>query len=410
MMKPVRLDRPALASFAFCVAFSACDGVTDLEAPGTRLIGIDALEYAGAFRVPAQTFGASDLNFSEGPIEVTGSSLFIVGHTYQQAIAEFAIPPLVISETLTDLNMAGVPRQDFVTVLDRAGANPQALDRISAMRWVDGPAGPELIVNAYEYYDAPGDNSHTTLVVRDPEDLAGSPVDGFYAMEGAAHAGGWMTDVPAGWRDLLGGPMIAGHSSGVPIIGRLSVGPSAFVFDPMAIVGTSSPPDPVPTEPLLDYDLGRPLHADLSNASGFNAIWTHLSRAVYGFIVPGTRSYLVLGHSGGHGPDGICYKCTPTGETSSCGGYCAVDPDDYALHYWIFDVDDFVRVRNGELAPHEVQPYESGPFAAPFSAGELGGGSYDADTGLLYVSMQRADRDQGTYANPPVIVAFRVVS
>ena len=36
----------------------------------------------------------------------------------------------------------------------------------------------------------------------------------------------------------------------------------------------------------------------------------------------------------------------------------------------------------------------------------MGGGSYDPETRLLYLSLLKADREQGTYANPPVIVAL----
>jgi len=398
-------------------ALPACDkGLVDASDqereptdPATELLAAPDFEYAGAFRLPAGEFGASSLNFAEGPIDVAGSSLLIVGHSHHQAIAEFTIPALVQSQTLADLNMAGPPRQPFSTVLDRV-ANPQGLDRITALRRIAAPTGTQLIVNAVEYYDAPADNTHTTLVLRQPTNMSTTPIGGFYALEGAAHASGWMTDIPAQWQADLGGSMIAGQSSGLPIIGRLSVGPTAFVFDPSTLVGQADPPNPLPTEPLLDYGLDRPLHTDLFNESGSNTLWTHLSRAVFGFIVPGTRSYVVLGHSGGHGPGGICYKCVPVGETAACGGYCAVDPADGSLFYWLYDVDDFVRVRASTPQPHEVQPYAHGSFASPFSAGQMGGGSYDADSGLLYLSMLRADTAQGQYANPPVIVAFRVGS
>ncbi len=408
-MRPLPLALPALllvvVTLGACSDASAPEELPDL--PGERLLAISDLEYVGAFRLPAGRFGASELNYSQGPLLVQGSSLYIVGHTHEQAVAEFGVPPLVRSEVLQDLSMAAPPRQPFQTLLDRAGANPQSLNRIAALALVDGPAGPELLVNAYEYYDAPGDNTHTTLVVRSPGELAGSRVDGFFSLEGAAHAVGWISQVPPEWQSALGGSWIAGGSSGMPIIARLSVGPSAFIFDPVALTG-NAPPGPVPAEAVLDYDLGRPLHGDLSNESGSNSLWTHLSRAVYGFIPPGTRTYLVLGSSGGHRPGGVCYKCVPSGESHACSGYCAVDSTDYTLSYWLYDVEDLVKVRQGALAPHQVRPYAHGPFVAPFATGEMGGGSFDAETGLLYLTMQRADRAQGAYANPPVIVAFRV--
>jgi hypothetical protein len=384
-------------------------GLPEAGAPSDApLVDIDVLDYVGAFRVPAAGYGASDLNYSEGPIEVVGSSIFIVGHAHHQAIAEFEIPRLVRSSELDALEMAAPPLQPFSTILGRAPNNPEALDRIAGLKMVEGSMGPELLVNAYEYYDAPGDNRRTTLVVRDPGDLAGAEVDGFYALEGAARAAGWMSPVPVEWQAALGGPMIAGASSGIPIISRTSVGPSAYVFDPGALAAEATSGDRVSAHPLLGYDLGTPLHDDLSNVSGTNDLWTHLSRAVFGFIVPGSRTYLTLGHSGGHGPMGVCYKCVPAGTEAACGGYCSRNPADYSLYYWAYDVAEMEAVARGEQVPQALRPYASGPFVAPFATSELGGGAFDDEAGLLYLTMQRADRAQGTYANPPVVVVFEI--
>jgi hypothetical protein len=372
------------------------------------LLSATDLEYQGALRLPAADFGASSLNFSEGPLVYNpkNDSIFIVGHDHQQAVAEFKLPALKNSTNLADLNMAASPTQSFATVLNRASANPQAIDQISGLALFDGPAGQELLVHAYEYYDAPADNTHTTLVLRDASDLAGSKVDGFYAFAGAAHAAGWVSPIPAPWQPLLGGTTLSGASSGVPIIGRLSVGPSAFVFDPADVIGSSAAPGNVATTAVLDFSLAKPLHDDLSNDTGKNDIWTHLSRATFGFIAPGTRSYVTLGSSGGH-KTGVCYKCTPTGASQACGGYCANDSSDYANYYWLWDVNDLVKAKKGELAPSAVRPHAHGEFPTPFS-GEIGGGSFDPASGLLYLTLQGADTDQGQYANPPVIVAYQI--
>ena len=107
-------------------------------------IAFDDFVYEGAFRLPASTFGASSLNYSQGPIEynAASSSLFIVGHSHHQAIAEFPVPPLVVSTSLADLNMAGDPLQPFARVLSRvSGGNPQNIDRIGGMKLI----GQELI-------------------------------------------------------------------------------------------------------------------------------------------------------------------------------------------------------------------------------------------------------------------------
>jgi len=367
------------------------------------------LDYRGAFRLPAADYGASSLNFSEGPIayDPAHHSLFIVGHDHHQAVAEFAIPALVETTTLTSLNMAGAPRQPFATVLGRApiGDDVNLLNQIGGLLVVTGPGGPQLLVNAYEYYDAPGDNWLTTMVVRDATNLAGSTVDGFVAFEGGAgHTSGWMSPIPPAWQAALGGTHLTGQSSGIPIISRTSVGPSAFAFDPGDLMGPGALPDPIQTTKLLDYSLTHPLHADLSNDSRTNALWTHLSRATYGLVVPGTRTYLVVGASGGH-VSGVGYKITQDDGTV-CGGYCAYAAADNYTYYWAYDLDDLIAVRQGTLASWAVLPYEVGQLPVPFPTREIGGGAFDAASGTLYLTLQRADTAQGVYANPPVVAAY----
>jgi hypothetical protein len=134
--------------------------------PELPLLEIRDFQYAGAFRMPSRKYGQSHLSYSQGPIAFNPDrrSLFIVGHAHQQAVAEFAIPELVNSTVLTELNMAADPIQPFTTILDRAsGGNPQGNNRIGGMLYVSGPNGPELLINAYEYYDAPGDNTLSML-------------------------------------------------------------------------------------------------------------------------------------------------------------------------------------------------------------------------------------------------------
>lgn len=402
-------NRRALA-LVLALVLSFSSGVTAEEIQPSQLprLSLGNIVYQGAFRLPANTFGESELNYSEGPLEYnpTRHSLFIVGHSHHQAIAEFAIPSLVNSTQLEALPMVSAPLQEFSTVLGRvSGGNPQELNRIGGIKYLSGPAGPQLVVNAYEYYDAPGDNSHTTLVVRNAENIASSAVEGFFRFPAAAHASGWLSPVPQPWRDILGGDYLTGNSSGIPIISRTSVGPSAFAFTGSSLAGSDPVPDPIPTNTLLDFSLENPLHEDLSNDSGANTLWTHLSRAVYGVIIPGTRTYLTIGHSGGH-ESGVCYKCTQT-NGNTCGGYCARDAGDYYHYYWLWDVNDLVAVRNGTMMPHAVRPYVYGVFPTPFGSKEIGGGSFDPGSGLLYLTLQRADSLQGPYANPPVIAAYR---
>ena len=396
-----------LAPLAAALCLTAC-AQTAPPLADLPLVQITDLAFAGAFRVPTGDVGASTVDYAQGPIALGpgGATLYLVGHAHHQAIAEFAIPALGDGPAPVDLPMAEAPRQPFATVLERAdGGNPQELDSIGGLLLVPGPDGPRLLINAYVYYDAPGAVTHTTLVLRDPGDVAGSPVDGPFAFDGGAgHTAGWLAPIPAAYRDALGGDHLTGHSSGIPIISRSSVGPSAFAFDAAAFAG---PPGGVPTTRLLDFDLAHPLHADL-DADGDNALWTHLSQATVGVIVPGSRTYLTLGHSGGH-RSGVCYKCTQSDGTL-CGGYCARDADDVAAYAWAWDLLDLVAVREGRLAPHDVRPYAYGPLDLPLLGPErrIGGGAFDADRGLLYLTALGADDSQGPYAYAPLVLALRI--
>ncbi len=372
------------------------------------LLHLSDMEYKGAFRLPASTYGGSSLNYSEGPLEYNSvnNSIFIAGHAHHQNIAEFRVPKIIKSKVLNKLHMASAPIQEFISVLDRAtSGNPQSLDRIGGMEFINNANGQQLIINAYEYYDAPGDNSQTTLIARDSNNLATTTMDGYHTFQGGAgHTSGWISPIPQLWRPALGGSYITGQSSGIPIISRTSVGPSAFSFSEAALTGTSAVPNPIPTTKLLDYSLAKPLHTDLSNTTLTNNIWTHLSRAVYGFIVPGTRTYLTIGQSGGHN-SGVCYKCTQN-DGNLCGGYCANDADDYYHFYWLYDVNDLVAVKNGTKKSYNVRPYEYGEFPTPFDTNDFGGGTFDPASNTLYLTVQKADRLQGTYSNPPVVVTF----
>ena len=57
-----------------------------------------------------------------------------------------------------------------------------------------------------------------------------------------------------------------------------------------------------------------------------------------------------------------------------------------------------------------MRPYEYGIFQTPFqeTSNQLGGGAFDASTGRIYLTAQKADRTQGRY-NPPVVMVYKAV-
>lgn len=389
----------ALAVIATLITPSAIAAAQQAP-PDLPRFSITDMNYQGAFRLLRTGGGRTGNGASPGVIALgaDGSSLFIEGHQRTGAVAEFPIVTPSLATDMTELPMTGEAVQGFASVLDRApSGNPQDIDRIRGMLVVDGA----LIVNGIEYYDAPADNTDTTLALADASELADSSVVGWKQMAGAAHAGGWMSPIPEAWQESLGAEYLSGSSAGFPINSRHSTGPSAFAVD---LDPSLSAIDQA--QPLLDFSLANPLAEDRRNESGDNDLWTNESRASYGFIIPGTSTYFTIGQSAGH-ESGISYGPSPRGK-----GYHPNDLSDAYPYYWLWDVDDLVAVRNGQLEPHDVRPYEYGQLDLPFAdfdynnVQRLGGAAYDAASGTFYVSLSKIDYTQGIYSPLPLILTF----
>jgi hypothetical protein len=390
------------------------DAVTtdDADAPeetvvDPELLAIEDLEYLGAFRVSSEDFGVSNSNYAVGTLGFNpeNDSLFLAGHAQHNAIAEFAIPTLGTATDVASLPLVETPLQPFTAVLDASPhGNPDALDRVTGLFCSDG----SLLVNAELWYDAAGTARDTTLVVRDADALGGT-VDGYFELDGAAHAGGYMAEIPEEWRTALGGTHLVGWASNYSIVSRYSVGPSLFVFDPQDLVGSSAGAEgPIATRAWMDFPhagehyLGTDALTTVEGSAP--ALWNFLSRAVYGLIVPGTRTFAAFGSSGGV-DSGIGYKIIQDDGTE-CGGYCAYHADDYYNYYWFFDLDEIL----GASASYEPRPYAFGRWSVPFDDGgehRIIGGTFDDAARVLYLSLDAAGQ-VGDYDRPPVIVAFRV--
>lgn len=138
--------------------------------PATPLMSIDDLAFTGAFRLKNGDFGVSNINYAVGALAYNpvNDSLFIVGHANQSAVAEYPIPAAGMQVAVVDLPESADPLQVFVDVLAATSdGNPDSLDRITGLMVVAGA----LIVNAKTWYDAPADNTYTTLVVPDADNL-----------------------------------------------------------------------------------------------------------------------------------------------------------------------------------------------------------------------------------------------
>jgi hypothetical protein len=226
---------------------------------------------------------------------------------------------------------------------------------------------------------------------------------------GAGFVSGFMAEVPAQWRRLLGAPSLTGNCC-IPIISRTSFGPAAFAFDPSRL-GRSRP---LPAAPLVYYPQAH------TTLGAWDASWNPPTvlfgggTTIRGVVFPRrARTVLFFGTQGtgpfcyGEGTDQRDLAGTPTPDGST---WC-YDPDGsskgthaypYVAEVWAYDAKDLLAVRRGRRRPWQVRPYATWTLRLPFGSGQIGGAAYDPRRGLIYVSQQYGN---GT---DPVIHVFKV--
>jgi hypothetical protein len=402
---------------------SGCDMNRNNTTTDSQLWQWKQIEYAGGFRVMGGKVGEGEysiLAYSPGvfTIDEDSNSLFMVTHDYEQGFGEINLPELTLSEDPNDFIQADRVIQKFQDIYetDRDVTGIGGYFRVTGLYKTNN----QLIVNYMNWYDAPGTETDTTMVFKDASNLKESELIGPFQLEGKAHAGGWISPIPDEWQTKLGGTHISGMSQG-SIISRLSVGPSAFIWTPKDDLLNANQGGALKTITALDYSLQHMLHdTNIYNQERdgtdnilynrvkgkINDLWTVSSSAAYGFIIPGTSTYLVVGHSAGHGPLGLGYKITQdTGHL--CGGPCPYVASDKYNYYWLYDVNDLVSVVDGDIEPWEVRPYDYGIFDTIGNTNTLTGAYYDANKDLLYIALKNGDQIP-TYDKPPLFLAYHL--
>lgn len=370
------------------------------------LMDISQLQYKGAFRLNNQDFGDSNVNYAIGTLAYNPDrqSIYIAGHSHHNAIAEFSVPELGQDDEVTELPIVNEPLSNFRAVL--AAGNPsRATNKITGMMVRNN----QLIINSEIWYDGSGSNDLTTLVVRDLNNFETSEIDGYFKMEGRALAAGYISAIPRDWESELGVGAVTGWSYNYSINSRYSIGPSLFTFDANAL--TSENMDngsTIATEAKMAFPFRDGRYIDpgaLGNVEGgASPMFNQLSKAMYGFIVPKTRTFAVIGRSGGI-ESGIGYKIDQD-NGSRCAGYCSRVAGDQYNYYWLFNMDDILNAEN----TWDPRPYAYGPIDIPFDKnGEHGiiGASYDIDSNQLFLALGGAGQ-VGRYDRPPLIVVYTI--
>ena len=399
-----------------------------------KLLQPNDFTYLGAFRVPQGDLGGPQyhgLNYGGAAIAYfpAHNSLFILGHDWDQLVAEISIPVPVKTSDIDSMNTATV-LQNLSDItegnLDYIGTNGQPLmgnaNKIGGLLVY----GSRLIGSVFAYYDA----AHQAVLSPFTSGLALAASGDFAGMyqvgsspsvPQAGFVAGYMGSIPSAYQSSLGGTTLTGQAD-LSIIGRSSWGPSAFSFDP----GRLGSDKPVTAAPLVYYPID---HQTLGKWGATpppdNAPnqYVALGDDIAGIVFPpGTRSILFTGRHGsgescyGIGTDdpalawtdvpdapGVVYCYDPL--NGSKGGHAYP----YSNYVWAYDVNDFTAVKKGLKNPWDIAPYAVWSFPLPtqeLSCGSSGAAAYDETNRLLYLVQYGAD--SFGYSVLPLIHVFLV--
>jgi hypothetical protein len=362
-----------------------------------------ALQYVGAFRLPATSTNGTDFSFGGRVMAFNPASGSLFVTSRWGAVAEISIPAPVNSADINALPFATY-LQPFVDPTEGHLAQV-GTDGINVVGLL--VSGSQLIGTASIYYDANNTQavSHFSRSLQlDQKSFSGWSQVWDQGRQG--YVAGWMANVPSEWQARLGGPALTGQCC-IPIVSRTSVGMAAFAFDP-AKVGQPK----VPASPLLYYTQD---HTTLGKWEGSNAVYGATTSIAGMAVIAGTRSVLYLGRNG-TGPH--CYgDATPNKALADAsGGHLCYNPftsdkgsHAYPYNYqvWAYDLNDFAAVKAGKKKPWDMKPYAVWSLKLPIGSDaptDLGGVAYDAQRQLLHVSQIKLDPN----GNAAIVHTFKL--
>jgi hypothetical protein len=361
------------------------------------------IEYLGAFRVNAD--GQSSSNYAVGTLGYNpdNNSIFMVGHSHHNAIAEFKIPSELSFEKQPSEILEASVLQQYVTILDKKDVG-NTTNKINGILYHK----QNLLVSSEIWYDGNAKNLDNLQIFSNALDIRSSGFKGMLQISGAAKAAGYISKVPPELVDKIGTEYVIGWASNYSITSRYSQGPSLFRFEPnQAIDKVITISRKIDTEPLMVFPLSEGTQlVEGGNEYSFDIspIWGPVAKAKYGFIIPGTTYFLAIGqHSGLH--SGVGYKITQE-DGRLCSGPCSHDSLDIYNYFWMFDVNDMLKADK----PWLVRPISYGKWSHPYDkSGTRGvlGGTFDDVNNILYLAISGAGQT-GTYDRPPLIISYKI--
>jgi hypothetical protein len=369
-------------------------------------LGLEAtleIEYLGAFRVIADGESSSDYAVGTIGFNPDNNSIFMAGHSRDNAIAEFEIPSELSFETVASEIPEAAVLQKYFKILDKRDIG-NTTNKIDGILYYN----QNLLVSSEIWYDGPANNRDNLQVFTNAQDISSSSYKGMLQVEGAAKAAGYMFKVPSELTEQLGAEYMIGWASNYSRRTRYSQGPSMYRFNPQDAI------DAVPTlerkieaKPLMVFPYGEGTELNdryVDPSTNLSPLWGVLARAKYGFIIPGTTYFLAVGqHSGLH--SGVGYKITQD-NGRLCGGECSYESEDIYNYFWMFDVNDMLEAED----PWQVSPISYGKWSHPYDRGGsrgILGGTYDDVNSILYLTLDKAGQ-VGEYDRPPLILSYQI--
>lgn len=402
------------------------------------LIYKENLTYKGAFRVPMDSYGNENSHLGYGGAALTynpsNDSFFIIGHPSQKMLFEISHPEPIISENIEDLNRAEIIQMP----IDITNGNWNNLKEDGGEIETGGRPGGflihsnRLIGSVYAYYDGGHDaaRSHFTASLSGWSSN-GAKFKGMFKVGihpftpdevNGGFVGGYMTHIPREWQPEFGGPALTGMSN-IAIIGRSSLGPCLWVFNPDYLGEL----DPAPAEFLLGYPTTHPTLGGYNDTSLYN----NMSTKIQGVVFPsGTDSILFFGRHGygftGEGDgcygigtnqkelhgtlndDGVKYCYDPANTAKGAHAY------PYFYRVWAYNANDLMKVKEQKVnedteqpfKPWDIEPYAIWNLDLPFSIewAQILGAAYDARSQRIYISQYGGER--AGFKPLPLIHAF----
>jgi len=340
----------------FSILISACSFAYELINPETDF------EYLGAFKLPSDTTGThANATWSGGGSGMTfypsgnnnSGSLFSVSHTYANYVAEFSIPTPVISLTknLDDLNRAETIQHFYDVTGGRQtfGLTGSTLKDIQYLPAQIGQTSDKLYWTMYEYYMPPVEECYHGWCEMDLSSPAkfGLWRLGNYA---ASRTSRYLFEIPKSWANVnspncfLAGGRYRAQSGG-------SFGPCLYAFGPWNWDNGNPPTNGASVDAieLLSYpqDSAYPHLRDFSNGDDWSdGAWISVSNKS-AVIIAGTKAFRTTA-------SGLVNYGAPQPDEYGGKGYHA-NPHYAAILF--YDQRLLAKVANGELLPHQIQPY-----------------------------------------------------